>query len=254
MKNASIWKPSKFKVKENSLYPIINKENPSYESWLGMQRVCEAYNQHSLNYFKGELLDLGCGELPFYALYAQRVSSVTAVDWSHAQARVNYLDYEMDLNKPLDLESNTYNTILLSDVLEHIRRPEALIQEMHRILKADGHVILNIPFMYKVHDAPYDYYRYTQFCLQSMFEDNNFQQVVLIPTGGIFDVIADLLAKTISFLPWIGKYIALYFQKIIWCLLYIYPLKQINQKTKPYFTFGYFGIYKKVNHSNWVSY
>lgn len=245
MKNIENWRPSKFKVIANELYPNINKENPSHGSWLGMKRVCEHYNLYSRTYIQGKLIDLGCGEVPFYHFYENLVSEITTIDWGNSDARVNFVDYEMDLNKSLDLASNSYDTILLADVLEHIRHPEVLIQEMSRILKPGGHVVINLPFMYCIHDAPYDYFRYTNYSLKSMFEDHDFEVKEMHATGGSMDIITDLVAKIICAIPFLGNVISLYYQKLYWLLVKVPPLKQINQKTKTACPFGYFGVFRK---------
>lgn len=51
--------------------------------------------------------------------------------------------------------------MILSDVLEHIKQPSELLCEISRIMKDDGRLVLNSPFMYWTHGSPYDYFRYT---------------------------------------------------------------------------------------------
>ncbi|HRF81361.1 MAG TPA: methyltransferase domain-containing protein, partial [Flavobacteriales bacterium] len=77
----------------------------------------------------------------------------------------------------------SFDTIILSDVLEHIRKPEALVKEMYRILAPGGQVIMNVPFYYGLHEQPFDYYRYTQFALRAITEDAGFAVVELEAIG-----------------------------------------------------------------------
>ena len=62
------------------------------------------------------------------------------------------------------------DTVLLSEVLEHLRDPGAALREIRRVLKPDGRVLITLPFLYPIHDAPYDFQRYTSFGLRREIE------------------------------------------------------------------------------------
>jgi SAM-dependent methyltransferase len=83
----------------------------------------------------------------------------------------SFIDTYCDLNETLPFESGSFDSVLLSDVLEHIRKPEKLITEIYRILKKDGVLIMNVPYYYCLHEEPFDYFRYTEFALKSMTSD-----------------------------------------------------------------------------------
>ncbi|MBW6482221.1 MAG: class I SAM-dependent methyltransferase [Vicingaceae bacterium] len=59
---------------------------------------------------------------------------------------------ETDINQPLPIENEIFDTVILSDVLKHIRKPEELIAEIHRIMKPNGKFMLNVPFFYWLHE------------------------------------------------------------------------------------------------------
>lgn len=61
----------------------------------------------------------------------------------------------------LPFPSNTFDTILLLEVLEHVADPLRVLAEIARVLKPDGCLLLTMPFLYPLHDAPHDYQRYT---------------------------------------------------------------------------------------------
>lgn len=46
---------------------------------------------------------------------------------------------------PYDLISDTYDTVISSDVAEHVLSPFAYLSEAHRVLKKDGHLVLSVP-------------------------------------------------------------------------------------------------------------
>lgn len=73
-----------------------------------------------------------------------------------------------------DFGENRFDTIVLSEVLEHLHSPHLGIQNVHRSLKPGGRLILTTPFIFPIHDRPYDFYRYTKYGLEHLlsgFED-----------------------------------------------------------------------------------
>jgi SAM-dependent methyltransferase len=61
----------------------------------------------------------------------------------------------------LPLQDATFDTVVLLEVLEHLRRPREALQEVARVVRPRGKVLLSMPFLYPVHDAPHDYQRLT---------------------------------------------------------------------------------------------
>jgi SAM-dependent methyltransferase len=61
----------------------------------------------------------------------------------------------------LSFGNMTFGTVLILEVLEHLRRPEAAVQEIHRVLTDDGFVALSVPFSFRLHAYPTDYWRFT---------------------------------------------------------------------------------------------
>ena len=110
------------------------------------------------------------------------------------------------MTKELPFDDNEFDTIILSDVLEHIPVPEQLWNEMTRILAHNGKIIMNVPFYYWLHEEPYDYYRYTEFALRRYVEMSALNLILLEPLGGAPEVMADIFAKNISLLPKLGRF------------------------------------------------
>lgn len=146
----------------------------------------------------GRLLDLGCGSVPLFGMYKSLVTDVTCVDWAGSRHGRDYLDLEHDLNLPLPLESHGYTAVLLSDLLEHIYDPRSLLSEVCRVLVPGGVVIIGVPFMYWIHEAPHDYFRYTEYALEKMLKEAGFEVGTIVRVGGIAEVVADMGLKVIS--------------------------------------------------------
>lgn len=209
-------------------------------SRLSSDLIAAAYGRELPLHARGKLLDLGCGKVPLYAVYRDLVSECTCVDWSNTAHKNEYLDHECDLTKPLPFRDGEFDTILLSDVLEHIPTPEALCREMARLLAPGGKLIMNVPFYYWLHEEPHDYYRYTEHALRRFVDLAGLRLVLLRATGGSPEVAADLLAKHLVYVPLIGKSLA---ELLQWTALRFVTTKagrRISRSTSRIFPFGYF--------------
>jgi hypothetical protein len=62
----------------------------------------------------------------------------------------------------LPLKNETFDAVWIQAVLEHVLEPQVVVDEIHRVLKADGLVYADTPFMQQVHEGAYDFTRFTQ--------------------------------------------------------------------------------------------
>ena len=56
--------------------------------------------------------------------------------------------------------------VLCLEVLEHVAEPEAVLKEITRVLKPGGRAWITMPFLYPLHDAPFDFQRFTEYGLR----------------------------------------------------------------------------------------
>ena len=207
-KHKKIWKPSKFIYNEKGR--LIASRSPlevGVGSRLVADQAAEWYDENIKEFANGKLLDLGCGKAPLYATYEPFVSSAILADWADSLHENKMLDVECDITKKLPFKDNEFNSIVLSDVLEHVPNPADLVVELKRVLKPGGLVLMNVPFMYWVHEAPHDYNRYTEFMLRKLVEDQDMQVIKLEALGGGWTVLIDLLSKLLVNHPRIVKII-----------------------------------------------
>lgn len=207
MKNADQWKPTKFIEKRPGVL-IANRDRNEVgvSSRLAADTVAAFYQRAIPEYARGDLLDLGCGTVPLYGLYSRYVDSATCSDWEYAQSSNPHIDMFVDLNDiPLPIESSSFDTVLLSDVLEHVMSPWELIEEVARILRPGGTLLLNVPFYYLIHSSPYDFHRFTEFALRAMCERAHLDVIELSPTGGAPEVLADVTGKVLANQPGVGR-------------------------------------------------
>ncbi len=164
-------------------------------------RIATAYGVALDNYAQGDLLDLGCGHVPLYGIYRDHVKSTVCADWPQTLHRSSHIDLEIDLTGSLPFVSSSFDTVLLTDVLEHLPRPDCVWAELQRVLRVSGSLILGVPFLYWIHEAPHDYYRYTEHRLKLFCAEYGFRILELAAYGGPIDVLGDTLAKALHHFP-----------------------------------------------------
>jgi len=122
----------------------------------------------------GTLLDLGCGTQPYRALYEMQFDRVYEADFL-ARSR---LDIQLDATQ-LPFANESFDTVLFSEVLEHIPSPELAIAEIARVLKPGGTLFLTWPFAYSMHEIPNDYSRPTEFGVAAWLQRSGLELVQL---------------------------------------------------------------------------
>jgi SAM-dependent methyltransferase len=112
--------------------------------------IVDAYAMALPRYACGSLLDLGCGLAPLKGIYKPLVVRSVGVD---RNCTVNHagVDIVHDLREPLPFVDGGFDTLVLSDVLEHIANPDLLWREMARVIRPGGHLLLNVPFCFLPH-------------------------------------------------------------------------------------------------------
>lgn len=233
MKNADKWKPTKFVYnKEGKL--VANKNFVNLSSLLVTNKVATLYGKYLKKYASGTIADLGCGTVPLYHIYKDQVKKVICIDWENAYHKNIHLDYSTDLNKELPLERNSVDTILLSDVLEHIANPEKLMAEIGKALRIEGKLVLGVPFFYWLHEEPYDFHRYTKYKLIMFCEKNDMEVIKLEEYGGPLSIIMDIIGKNLP-----SKLGPRFFQKFANWFVNTRIGKRIDERGKENFPLGY---------------
>jgi 2-polyprenyl-3-methyl-5-hydroxy-6-metoxy-1,4-benzoquinol methylase len=208
MRHEESWQPSKYVQRRGTLRASRIVNEVGVASRLVADLVAERYSRYLPQYARGRLVDLGCGKVPLYGAYKPLVNSVTCVDWENSVHVNPHLDVRTSLAERLPFDARAFDTIILSDVLEHVAEPSVLWDEMARILAPGGHLILNVPFLYCIHESPHDYYRYTSFALRRFAEMRGLTVSVLETVGGGLDVVADTIGKQLQVIPIVGSVLA----------------------------------------------
>jgi SAM-dependent methyltransferase len=244
MKNESQWFPTKYEIRSGKLRASRNSKYVSIGSRLMADLVAVFYEKYIPQYVHGTLCDLGCGYAPLYLLYKDYANDVVLCDWKNSLHKNAHIDFECDLNQPLPFDDCSFDTIILSDVLEHIYEPNLLLGEISRCLRSNGVLMLNVPFYYWLHEEPHDYYRYTYYALQRLVNTCGLELRYFDGIGGAREVVADILSKRML----AGKTSKL--RTIIADRLQHYCAKHANTSlSKRQFPIGYFLVAVKTQES-----
>lgn len=152
----------------------------------------------NLTRFSGSLLDVGCGKMPYrnYICSNSAVSNYTGVDiqTGHSAYHDDILPDIFWDGVTLPVANDSYDTIICTEVLEHVPDTENLLREIFRVLKPGGVFFFTTPFLWPLHDVPYDQKRLTPFAMQNYLKAAGFTQHEVKALGGWHASMALMLA------------------------------------------------------------
>ena len=134
-------------------------------------------------------LDVGAGELGYRELFEARSTSFVSVDLD-ASLRPTIAGSAL----ALPLRSESFDTLLCTQTLEHLPHPVRALEEFHRVLRAHGRLLLSAPQSWPMHMVPNDYYRYTRYGLQWMLAQTGFSIERIEPCGGAIATVGQYVA------------------------------------------------------------
>lgn len=141
-----------------------------------------------------KILDVGAESSP----YKKYFSSAAYFTQDIGQNDTGTINYIGDLNLGItSIQSESFDYILCTQVLEHTYDPKNVFTEFNRVLRKGGLVFLTTHMVFDEHMEPHDYFRFTKYGLKSLGEKSDFSLEHIKPHGGIFQVINYVLA----FLP-----------------------------------------------------
>ena len=99
--------------------------------------------------FKGQLLDIGSGRMPYKEYILKNSSVITYIGLDIENALVYDDNVKPDFTwdgKTMPFEDDSFSCAFGTEVLEHCPEPEIVLKEVHRVLKADGIFFFTVPF------------------------------------------------------------------------------------------------------------
>jgi len=104
-------------------------------------------------------LDIGCGR----GLHRDAFPNLVGMDiapWPEVDVTGDAHD--------LPFDDQEFEQVLCSEVMEHLHTPQVAVAEMARVMKPGGLLILTMPMIYPIHEAPHDYQRFTEYGLKRL--------------------------------------------------------------------------------------
>ncbi len=145
------------------------------------------------------VLDYGSGDRPYEELLLTRFGEYISADYEQAnKSHTKQPDVFID-ESSIQIEDESVDCVILTEVLEHIYQPKQVLGEIHRVLRPGGHLLGTVPFAIYEHEAPYDYHRYTYYCLDRMFREAGFEVVKLEYVGDLLGVFVISLVQILLF-------------------------------------------------------
>jgi len=125
---------------------------------------------------------------------------------------------KINLEKNFNLKKYKLKNIIIFNVFEHIFEKEILLKSISKSLNKGGKLEIFVPFMYKYHDDPNDYYRFTHTYLKKFLEKNGFKSKITLIGAGQFNVILEILFKyfKLNILKIILSPIFIFFNKVFY--------------------------------------
>ena len=145
--------------------------NPFYIIRKGLFMGIKNNSKH----INGKLLDFGCGNKPYESLFnVTEYVGLDIVESGYPDEKSAEVFYD---GKKIPFNDNTFDSVLASEVFEHIFNPDEALLELNRVLKKGGNILITVPFVWFEHEIPYDFARYTSFGIEHLLRKNGFQIV-----------------------------------------------------------------------------
>jgi SAM-dependent methyltransferase len=115
--------------------------------------------------------------------------------------RLTFPDFDLCAPGP----HGQYDVVICDQVLEHVVDPVTAMRTLFALCRPGGLAVTMTPFLYFVHEAPGDYWRFTPDGLALLFEHAGFEEVTVGSWGNRAAVAGHLFASIIVDLPWLPR-------------------------------------------------
>lgn len=203
--------------------------------------MAEKYDESGI-----KVLDVGAQNSP-YKKYFKKASYLTQDIEQNSEKNIDFIG---DICEGIpEIKDGSFDFIICTQVLEHLKEPKNAFQEFNRILKKDGQLYLTTHLCFEEHMIPNDFFRFTKYGLRYLGESTGFNVVHILPHGGIFQLIAlifDTLLVKLLFKQGLlyYLYIAVFTIPIFIFNLICYLLDYLDRDKV--MTINYESIYKKI--------
>jgi len=218
----------------------LNNFYPFHRIWINKYHVRPVLNE-IIELSHGKVLDIGCGEKPYYKFVKHKVEKYVGLDHPETPHPKENIDVFATAYS-IPFESNYFDVAILTQVIEHLEDPQKALNEINRVLKKRGVLILAWPFLYPIHEAPRDFFRYTSYGMQSMAEMAGYEVQKIVPASGFWITLFGFISL---YLFGKSKYIYFCFSPLILLIFFLCSLlNKIDRNKNSYFkwTWNYYAV------------
>lgn len=189
---------SKPRLHHDYVNPVLSIS--TMDSFLVRRSILNALLSHR-DQFQGVLLDIGCGHKPYQSLLLTPPSQVTKYIGLDIPSDIYHSSDVYWDGRTMPIAGDSVDCAMVTEVLEHCADPEVLLRAAWKALKPGGHLLFTVPFIWPLHDVPYDEYRYTPFALMRHLNNAGFAEVNLRALGGWDASLAELIGLWVRHRP-----------------------------------------------------
>ena len=146
----------------------------------------------------------------------------------------------------------SFDIVLCTEVLEHVPNPRLAIEEMLRILKLGGKLIVTAPFCSLTHFAPYHFYSgFNKYFYEDVLKEHGCSIDELVPSGDWFDYVSQELRRLPNVVDLYTNGSTNFFDKLVIGIALLrmrhYKGKQVDVNSSDLLTYGYHLLATKEN-------
>jgi len=221
--------------------------SPFFYEFLEKNSIRKCIKKAS-DYATGRLLDIGCGIKPYENCFKDKISEHIGLEYPFPTMYKNILKIDVFGDATvLPFRNEVFDTILCTQVIEHVTEPKAVFLEMGRVLKKGGHIILTAPQEWQIHKEPYDFWRFTMYGLEYLTLSSGLRMVSIDPRGKFWALIGQKISTHIwsNYLRGASFYTRLFLLSPIVCPVQLVfgALDYFTKDSKS--TFGYILVARK---------
>jgi SAM-dependent methyltransferase len=171
-------------------------DDPAYLARSAIARALAAVAPHT----RGTLVDVGCGTRPYQPLFAPYITRYIGVNYpATAMERPYYAAADMYADGThLPMRDGCAQTVLCTQVLEHVPEPALMLKEVARVLCAGGTLLLTAPQAWGEHEVPRDFYRYTSWGLRHLLAGAGLLPRCVQPLEGLFATLGQMFLDELA--------------------------------------------------------